>query len=127
MAVVLASVDSGLVTGPQVLRPGTVYTLRLDVRLGSWPKWADRLDAELTSHLNESEVQTPSFTWQGPGSVTTADEPLVGEGTLLLRFGLPAGLELTRFRGHPMVGAERKVHDAEEPSGVLARVPTADR
>ncbi len=24
-------------------------------------------------------------------------------------------LELTRFRGHPIVGAERKVHDAEEP------------
>jgi len=35
-------------------------------------------------------------------------------------------LELTRFRGHPMVGAERSVHDAEKPSAVLARVPAAD-
>jgi SAM-dependent methyltransferase len=36
-------------------------------------------------------------------------------------------LELTRFRGHPIVGAERKVHDAEEPSAVPAGVPAADR
>jgi hypothetical protein len=32
-------------------------------------------------------------------------------------------LELTQFRGHPIVGAERSVHDAEEPSAVLAGVP----
>jgi hypothetical protein len=36
-------------------------------------------------------------------------------------------VELTRFRGHPIVGAERKVHDAEEPSAVFAGVPAADR
>src|SRR5436309_1393387 len=36
-------------------------------------------------------------------------------------------LELTRFRGHPIVGAERKVHDAEEPPAVRAGVPAADR
>ena len=35
-------------------------------------------------------------------------------------------VELTRFRGHPMVGAEGSVHDAEEPSGVPAGVPAAD-
>src|SRR5207253_5377139 len=34
-------------------------------------------------------------------------------------------LELTRFGGHPMVGAERSVHDAEEPSAVPGGVPTA--
>ena len=34
-------------------------------------------------------------------------------------------MELTRFRGHPIVGAERKVHDAEEPSAVPGGVPTA--
>src|SRR2546426_5240414 len=34
-------------------------------------------------------------------------------------------LELTRFGGHPMVGAERSVHDAEEPSAVRAGVPGA--
>src|SRR5438552_11911039 len=38
-----------------------------------------------------------------------------------------AWLELTRFRGHPMVGAERSIHDAEEPSAVRAGVPAADR
>jgi hypothetical protein len=38
-----------------------------------------------------------------------------------------APVELTRFRGHPIVGAERKVHDAEEPSAVRAGVPAADR
>ncbi len=36
-------------------------------------------------------------------------------------------MELTRFRGHPMVGAERSVHDAEEPSTVPARVSGAAR
>ena len=36
-------------------------------------------------------------------------------------------LELPRFRGHPIVGAERSIHDAEEPSAVRARVPAADR
>jgi hypothetical protein len=35
-------------------------------------------------------------------------------------------VELTRFRGHPIVGAERSVHDAEEPSAVPAGVPAAD-
>src|SRR5437899_7980526 len=34
-------------------------------------------------------------------------------------------MELTRFGGHPMVGAERSVHDAEEPSAVPGGVPTA--
>ncbi len=39
----------------------------------------------------------------------------------------PAGkvLELPRFRGHPLVGAERRVHDAEEPPAVPARVSSA--
>ncbi len=36
-------------------------------------------------------------------------------------------LDLTRFGGHPMVGAERSVHDAEESSAVSAGVPAADR
>src|SRR5207302_6907830 len=35
-------------------------------------------------------------------------------------------LPMTGFRGHPMVGAEGSVHDAEEPSGVPAGVPAAD-
>jgi len=47
-----------------------------------------------------------------------------------LGFGIPAAsaprvVELPRFRGHPMVGAERSVHDAEEPSAIPARVSSA--
>ena len=38
-----------------------------------------------------------------------------------------AQLELPRFRGHPRVGAERSVHDAEEPSTIPARVSGAAR
>src|SRR6266545_1447189 len=34
-------------------------------------------------------------------------------------------MELTRFRGHPMVGVERSIHDAQEPSAVPTGVPTA--
>lgn len=105
VAVVLASVDGRLVTGPQVLKPGTVYTLRLDVRLEAWPEWADYLDAELVSHLNEVEAETPTFRWRRPGSDTRGEGPLIAEGTLILRFGLPAGrpappfLVVLRFRG----------------------------
>src|SRR3989442_13105436 len=39
---------------------------------------------------------------------------------------IQVALELTRFRGHPIVGAEGSVHDAEEPSAVPAGVPAAD-
>jgi hypothetical protein len=35
-------------------------------------------------------------------------------------------VELTRFRGHPMVGAERSVHDAEDSSALPTGVPGAD-
>ena len=34
-------------------------------------------------------------------------------------------VELTRFRGHPMVGVERSLHDAEESSAVPDGVPAA--
>src|SRR5215475_2387374 len=34
---------------------------------------------------------------------------------------------LTRFRGQPIVGAERSVHDAEEPSAVPTEVPAGLR
>jgi transposase len=75
VAVALASIDGLLVTGPQVLRPGTAYTLRLEVRTGDWPEWADRLDAELVGQLSEAEAQTPTFTWQrlGHGAVDRPD------------------------------------------------------
>jgi hypothetical protein len=88
VGVVLAYIDNRLVTGPQVLRPGTAYALRLEVRTGTWPDWADRLDAEFLSHLNTTEAQTPSFSWRRSD---LSDGSVVGEGTLVLRFGLAAG------------------------------------
>ncbi|MGW1987886.1 hypothetical protein ACWCPJ_36465 [Streptomyces collinus] len=90
VAVVLASLDGHLVTGPQVLRPSTVYELRLDVRTGPWPEWAETLEAELLSHLTPNEAETPAYFWPRPpspvGMIT-----LTATGTLILRFGLPAG------------------------------------
>ncbi|MFF5985382.1 hypothetical protein ACFY78_41795 [Streptomyces olindensis] len=89
-AVVLASVDGRLITGPQVLRPSTVYELRLDVRTGPWPDWAETLEAELLSHFTPNEAETPTYLWprlpSGDGPVT-----LSATGTLILRFALPAG------------------------------------
>jgi len=104
VAVVLASVDGQLVTGPQVLQPATVYELRLEVRPGAWPDWADRLDAELISHLTPQESETPAFSWKRP-SAASADDILTGDGTLILRFGLgadrpaPPFLIAMRWRG----------------------------
>lgn len=103
VAVVLASVDGQLITGPQVLRPGTVYELGLQIRPGPWPDWADRLEAELISHLSPQEAQTPAFTWSRPAA--QPDETVTAGGTLILRFGLPAGrpappfLVTLRWRG----------------------------
>lgn len=97
VTVVLAYIDDRLVTGTQVLRPGTVYTLRLDVKPGEWPEWAERLDAEIISHLSTAEAETPTFTWQRPGPRSDGDL-LRGEGTLILRFGLAAGRPAPPFR-----------------------------
>ncbi len=97
VAVVLAYIDDRLVTGPQVLRPRTVYTLRLDVNPGDWPDWAARLDAEIISHLSPVEAETPTFTWSRLGP-QPGSELLRGEGTLILRFGLAAGQPAPPFR-----------------------------
>ena len=90
VAVALASVDGQLITGPQVLRPGTVYELGLEIRPGPWPDWADRLETELISHLTPQEAQTPAIAWSRPPATGT-EEVLTGSGTLIVRFGLPAG------------------------------------
>ncbi len=90
VAVVLASVDGRLVTGPQVLRHSTVYELRLDVRTGPWPEWAETLEAELLSHFTPNEAETPTYLWTRPPSADGPDT-LSATGTLILRFALPAG------------------------------------
>ncbi|SDS48247.1 hypothetical protein SAMN05216371_0014 [Streptomyces sp. TLI_053] len=89
VAVVLASIDDHLITGPQVLRPTTVYELRLDVQPGPWPDWAQVLEADLLSRFTPAEAETPTYTWRRPTDL--AQETFSATGTLILRFGLPAG------------------------------------
>ncbi len=102
VGVVLAYIDDHVVTGPQVLRPKTVHRLKLEVSVDEWPEWATALDAEFVSHLTVEEAEMPTFTWARPVSEETVFE---GTGTLILRFGLPAGqpappfLLKLRFRG----------------------------
>ena len=104
VVVTVASLDGLVVTGTQVLRPETIYTLGLEVRGDHWPDWAERLDAEIISHMTQAEAQTPTFTWGRPKS-SEGTFVLSGEGTILLRFGLSAGrpappfLVSLRFRG----------------------------
>ncbi|MEV4139872.1 hypothetical protein AB0J72_47900 [Dactylosporangium sp. NPDC049742] len=98
VAVVITHIDDMLVTGPLVLRPTTVYTLRLEVRTDGWPDWADRLDAEFVSHLSDAEIEMPSFTWSRPPQDAHVPGTLAGEGTLVLRFRLAAGRPAPPFR-----------------------------
>lgn len=88
VAVVLASIDGHLITGPQVLRPDWVYELSLEVQPGMWPEWAEWLDAEILGHLRPTEITLPTFSWTR-SHIT--DGTLVGAGSMVLRFGLPAG------------------------------------
>ncbi|MEU1955677.1 hypothetical protein [Nocardia rhamnosiphila] len=105
VAVVLASLDGNLITGPEVLRAGRVYELSVTVQAGPWPDWADRLEVEFLTHLSPEEILVPSFTWER--SDHTGDgETYTQTGSLILRFALgpgrPAPPLLTRvaWRGH---------------------------
>lgn len=89
-AVVLVSVNDQLLTGPAVLAPHTVYELKVEVQPDQWPSWAERLDLEFVGPIGPSEIQLPTMSWPRPS------EPDIGQtfeatGTLVLRFGLPAG------------------------------------
>lgn len=87
VAVVLASLDGQLVTGPEVLTPSRVYNLMVEVQAGVWPEWADRLDGELLTHLTSAEITTPEFTW-GRADHTGDGETYTKAGTLVLRYAL---------------------------------------
>ncbi len=108
VAVVLASLDGQLVTGPEVLRAARVYDLRVEVQPGTWPEWADRLDGELLTHLTPAEITTPEFTWSRSehGNHAGDEETYTKNGPLVLRFSLgpgqPAPPLLVRltWRGH---------------------------
>jgi hypothetical protein len=89
VAVVLASIDDHLITGPQVLRQSWVYELRLDVQPGPWPDWAQVLEADLLSQFTPAEAETPTYTWQRPTDLV--QDTFSATGTFILRFGLSAG------------------------------------
>lgn len=111
VAVVLASLDGRLITGPEVLRDSRVYDLSLRVLTGEWPEWAERLDAELITRLTPAEITVPEFTWK-KHEHTEDGETYQQAGPVVLRFALAAGqsavplmLHLTwrgRIDGTPM-------------------------
>lgn len=88
VAVVLVSIDDTLLTGPAIVDPALTHTLTLQVQTDPWPVWVDRLDAELISTLNETELQRPALTWQRhqhTGDPTTYE----GTGSLHVRYAVP--------------------------------------
>jgi hypothetical protein len=91
VAVVLASLDGKLITGPEVLRNPRVYELSVRVQPGEWPQWADRLDGELLSHLTPAEITTPTFSWSRDDHVGDR-ETYEQSGSVKLRFSVAAGM-----------------------------------
>ncbi len=89
VAVVLASVDGKLITGPQVLRQGWVYELQVEVQPGDWPEWAERLEVDLIGHVSPVEITLPAYSWTRTDA--GADGTFVSAGSMVLRFGLTAG------------------------------------
>lgn len=88
VAVALVSIDDTLLTGPAIVDPTLSHTLTLQVQTDPWPAWVERLDAELISTLNETELQRPALTWQrhqNAGDPTTYE----GTGSLHVRYAVP--------------------------------------
>jgi len=90
VAVVLASLDGHLITGPAVLRLERVYQLSVRVQTGDWPVWASRLDGELLSHLTQAEITTPAFSWLRADHVGDRDT-YEQDGSVVLRYSVAAG------------------------------------
>jgi hypothetical protein len=90
VAVVLASLDGRLITGPEVLRDRRVYKLSVRVQAGDWPQWADKMDGELLSHLTPSEITAPTFSWSR-GDHMGDGETYEQSGSVTLRFTVAAG------------------------------------
>ncbi|GAA2391999.1 hypothetical protein [Dactylosporangium salmoneum] len=89
VAVALVSIDDKLLTGPAIVNPGLTHTLALQIQTDPWPAWVQRLDAELVSTLNDTELQRPALTWQRhqhTGDPNTYE----GSGTLHVRYAVPS-------------------------------------
>jgi hypothetical protein len=88
VAVALVSIDDTLLTGPAIVDPALTHTLTLQVQTDPWPAWVERLDAELISTLNDTELQRPAFTWQRHQH--TDDQDTYQEtGSLHVRYAVP--------------------------------------
>jgi hypothetical protein len=88
VAVALVSIDDTLLTGPAIVDPALTHTLTLQVQTDPWPAWVERLDAELISTLNETELERPALTWhrhQHTGDPDTYE----GTGSLHVRYAVP--------------------------------------
>lgn len=90
VAVVLASLDGELITGPAVVRPNRIYQLGLKIHPPEWPDWADHLEAELIGHMSSADIETPIFSWSRPQEEDN-EATLSEKGPLILRFELGAG------------------------------------
>lgn len=91
VAVVLASLDGRLITGPEVLRDRRIYELSVRVQPGDWPQWANQMDGELLSHLTPAEITTPTFSWSR-GDHVGDGESYEQSGSVTLRFTVAAGM-----------------------------------
>lgn len=88
VAVALVSIDETLLTGPAIVDPAFTHTLTLQVQTDPWPAWVERLDAELISTLNDTELQRPALTWQRHQH-TGDPETYEGTGSLHVRYAVP--------------------------------------
>lgn len=88
VAVALVSIDERLLTGPAIVDPALTHTLTLQVQTDPWPEWVERLDAELVSTLNETELQRPALTWQRHQHTSDPDT-YEGTGSLHVRYAVP--------------------------------------
>ncbi|GIF00259.1 hypothetical protein Ari01nite_77230 [Paractinoplanes rishiriensis] len=89
VAVALVSVDDKLLTGPAIVNPVLTHTLALQIQTDPWPAWVQRLDAELVSTLNDTELQRPALTWQRHQH-TGDPNTFEGSGTLHVRYAVPS-------------------------------------
>jgi hypothetical protein len=115
VAVCLLSLDDHpLIEHDQVLQPGKVYSLAIEVRGTGWPAWADTLQFELLSEVNSDELSRPRFVFERPSDLADdADYQLVGSGPLILRFTVPPGRPAVAVR---VVGLFSQA--ASQPSGI---------
>lgn len=88
VAVALVSIDDKLLTGPAIVDPGLTHTLTLQVQTDPWPTWVERMDAELVSTLDDTELQRPALSWQRHEH-TGDPETFEGTGSLHVRYAVP--------------------------------------